>query len=215
MTDTNHGKHHSGAHILIRIFAAVLGLFGLGLLLGGVYLITLGGSLYYALVGAALVFASVRMWQGRFIGVWVFLGAFVATVVWALFEVGFAFWPLVPRIAAPLVMMSLALFLVPLFSVEGGKPAQSRPFLLAGGGLAVIFVLFFAAMFSPHDVVSEPFEVTAGQVSPGIAKTGDNWVSWGKSQGGTRYAPLGQINRDNVAGLETLPDPWLFRSWSG
>ena len=66
---------------IIRIFAIVLGLVGLGLLGGGIYLIALGGSWYYALAGVGLAYSAWRCWRGDITGIWVYLGVFVLTVV--------------------------------------------------------------------------------------------------------------------------------------
>lgn len=55
--------------ITIRIFAIVLGLVGLGLLGGGIYLIALGGSWYYALTGVGLAYSAWRCWRGDIAGI--------------------------------------------------------------------------------------------------------------------------------------------------
>ena len=49
--------------LINRIFAALVVLMGLGLLLGGIYLATLGGSLYYVLSGSAYLTAGILLWR--------------------------------------------------------------------------------------------------------------------------------------------------------
>ncbi|MFV0334322.1 MAG: membrane-bound PQQ-dependent dehydrogenase, glucose/quinate/shikimate family [Tropicimonas sp.] len=196
-------------HFLIRLFAIVIGLVGLGMLGGGVYLIMLGGSWYYALAGAALTFSAGRCFSGDLTGIRVYLTVFVVTVIWALWEVGLTFWPLVPRIVAPLFLASAALFLVPLFPARRGGKAEARPFLLGGGILALGFIAFCAGMFIPHDVLRNDFTVVPGKISAPTAEMAGNWLSYGRTGEGTRYAPLDQITRENVGQLEKV---WEVRT---
>ena len=193
--------------ITIRIFAIVLGLVGLGLLGGGIYLIALGGSWYYALAGVGLAYSAWRCWRGDITGIWVYLGVFVLTVIWAIWEAGFSFWPQVPRLVAPLFLAAVALLLVPVFPERRG--AANRPFRLGGLALMLGFAAFFAGMFLPHDVVRKDFTAVPGQVSATSAAMGGDWTSYGRTGEGTRYAPLDQINRENVAQLEKV---WEVRT---
>lgn len=194
-------------HIIIRIFAIVLGLVGLGLLGGGIYLIALGGSWYYALAGAGLVYSAWRCWRGDITGIWAYLGVFVLTVIWAIWEAGFSFWPQVPRLVAPLFLAAAALLQVPLFPERRG--AANRPFWLGGLALMLGFAAFFAGMFLPHDVVRNNFTVVPGQVSATTVAMGGDWTSYGRTGESTRYAPIDQINRENVAQLEKV---WEVRT---
>lgn len=193
--------------LAIRIFAIVIGLVGLGLLGGGVYLIALGGSWYYAITGAALCYCAFFCFKGNAVGAFVYLLVFAATIVWALWEVGLDFWPLVPRVVAPLFLAAAAMFLLPMFPVLRNAGA-GRPFYIGGGVLAVAFVAFVVGMFLPHDIVRRDFEVVSGEISEATAAMGGEWRSYGRTGEGTRYAPLDQINRDNVGALEKV---WEIR----
>ncbi len=119
MSDT---LEHTSIHFFIRLFAIILIAFGVFLLLGGAYLKVLGGSWYYALAGLGLTVSGALCWKGRIEGIWLYLGVFVVTVVWALWEVGVSFWPLVPRLIAPLFLAAFALVIVPLFPRAGRAP---------------------------------------------------------------------------------------------
>jgi len=72
--------------------------------LGGGRLLMLGGSLYYLVAGLALVLSSVLLWRRRRLGSLVYGGMLLITIIWSLWEVGFDFWALMPRLAAPLVI---------------------------------------------------------------------------------------------------------------
>lgn len=73
-------------NLLIRIYSIVLGLTGLVLLGGGVYLITLGGSWYYALAGAGLALSAILTWRGRLAGVSLYMLVFLATILWSVWR---------------------------------------------------------------------------------------------------------------------------------
>src|SRR5580765_807918 len=78
----------------------LLAVFGLPFIAGGVYLITLGGSWYFALAGAGLLVSAAWMIRGRPAGAWLFAVVAIATVAWALADVGTDFWPLFSRLFA-------------------------------------------------------------------------------------------------------------------
>lgn len=85
-----------------RAWLALLGilvaLFGLVLAIGGVRLVTLGGSWYFVLMGIASLVAGVLIFRRRPLGALIYAAAFVATVIWALADAGLTFWPQVSRL---------------------------------------------------------------------------------------------------------------------
>ena len=96
----------SGVHWGLKALAILtLVTLGLPLLIGGVYLMALGGSWYYALAGAAYTYAAIELLRGRMRGVWVLVAALVATALWALFEShGFNFWAFEARVLGSLFL---------------------------------------------------------------------------------------------------------------
>src|SRR5690606_12056040 len=99
MTDITAPFDRNGVlRTLVRIFAVVLIALGLVIFAGGVWLIALGGSWYYAFAGAGLVISGVGVWRGEAWGVWAYLVVYALTWVWALWEVGWDGWALVPRV---------------------------------------------------------------------------------------------------------------------
>ncbi len=189
-------------NLLIRIVAIILGLFALSLFVGGIYLIILGGSWYYALAGAGLLWSALLMLVGRVAGVRLYLLVFLATIAWSLWEVGPSFWPLVPRLVAPIFMAGVLLLLVPLFPVAGGRPIHAKSYAYTGIAAFVAFGFFIYGMFVPHDQFSNTFEVVPGEVDKTTLAAGDNWPAWGGTGKGTRYAPNDQITAENIGQLE-------------
>ncbi|MDI6623601.1 MAG: membrane-bound PQQ-dependent dehydrogenase, glucose/quinate/shikimate family, partial [Brevundimonas sp.] len=119
--------------VAVRILAAVLALIGLVLAVGGVWLLSLGGSPYYLLAGLGLVASGVMLWRLNLLGAWIYIGVFVLTVLWALWEVGLNGWALVPRVVAPAVLLVFVIAAMPVLDTRrGGR--------LALGGAAVFVV---------------------------------------------------------------------------
>lgn len=86
------------------VLAVLLLLIGLYLLLGGVQLLLLGGSFYYAITGLAVTASAVLLWRGRKLGLWLYVAMLAWTFVWALWEVGLDGWGLAPRLIGPFVL---------------------------------------------------------------------------------------------------------------
>ncbi|WP_414156690.1 glucose dehydrogenase [Pseudomonas sp. BNK-30] len=99
--------------LAIALLALTLGVFGLALFGGGVWLITLGGSWYYGLTGAGCVLSAILIWRQRRSALYLFALIWVLTVIWALWEVGLNWWGLVPRLVAMTVILFLILIVSP------------------------------------------------------------------------------------------------------
>lgn len=55
-------------HLSLRLFAFILGLIGITLVIGGAWLISLGGSWYYLPAGLLLLASAVQFWRARISG---------------------------------------------------------------------------------------------------------------------------------------------------
>lgn len=196
-------------HILLRLFGILLVIIGTVLIVGGLYLITLGGSWYYAIAGLLILLAGIRTFRGQASGLFLYLAVFLGTVIWALWEVGLDFWPLVPRLVAPIFLAACALLLLPLVSPWRGRPVPARPFVLGGVVLGAGFVVFFALMFQPHGVVRNDVTITPGTVSASTLAAGGDWLAWGRTSEGLRHATADQITPENVSQLELV---WVART---
>lgn len=156
MTDIT-GETRGGWHVYLIIIATLCGALGICLAIGGIWLIVLGGSWYYALGGIGLVVCAALMFQRRMAAVWVYLILFALTVAWALWERGFTFWPQVPRILGPLVLLVLILTTIPALRQLNGPRYGTRIGTLVVallGGLALLGVAQPQAV--PAQVAEEP-----------------------------------------------------------
>jgi glucose dehydrogenase len=85
---------------LLVILGLVLAAAGLFLGINGARLIAWGGSWYFLLAGAAMVISGVLIALRKPIGAWVYAVMLVLTAVWAVWDAGWHFWPLVSRLVA-------------------------------------------------------------------------------------------------------------------
>ncbi|WP_286593682.1 hypothetical protein [Thiopseudomonas alkaliphila] len=89
---------------MITLTAAVIALLGAFLLLAGGYLTWLGGSWFYLACGAGLLLAACGIYQRRNWGRLVYLGVLVLTLIWAVIETGFSWWPMASRLGLLIVL---------------------------------------------------------------------------------------------------------------
>lgn len=122
--------------------AALIGVFGLPIFGGGIWLASLGGSLYYVLAGAGLLATCYLLLKRSFMAIWLYLLLFSATVAWALWEAGLDWWAQVPRLIAPTVVLALILALIPLLDRRGrGRGAMITAALVTLAGIGTSLVL--------------------------------------------------------------------------
>ena len=190
-----------------RILAVLLGIAAAFLAAGGVWLISLGGSWYYGLIGLAYLAAAVQLWRLRQSGVWLIVLLAALTLAWALIEVGFHFWPLFPRLLAPAALSGLSLLLAPFLAPGSARPLRFGAFAGAAISLALAAGLFGFA-FRKHEVITPADGGASFRTTPAAARPGD-WSHYGREPNGGRFAPIDQITRDNVGSLKVA---WTFRT---
>src|SRR5215813_2718105 len=76
----------------------VLLIFALALLFGGVWLLSLGGSAYYVIAGIGFAACGALIVAGRRESLWLYALLLLGTLIWAIAEVRFDWWQLVPRV---------------------------------------------------------------------------------------------------------------------
>jgi hypothetical protein len=84
-------KHHRQTGfggVAVRALGLLLLLIGVVLIGGGAWLLALGGSAYYLVAGIALVISGALIAQLKLSGAALYAAVFLATVLWAIWEVG-------------------------------------------------------------------------------------------------------------------------------
>jgi quinoprotein glucose dehydrogenase len=204
-------------HILARglmwLFAIVLGIMALIFIGGGGYLATLGGSLYYVISGILFLISAFLLFRGRRLGAWIFGLTLALTIVWAIWEVGFDIWALMPRLMIPVAFGIWLLLpwsqhaLSGKLSFVGKVPAGGAGLILAGTIVSIGLGAGLYALNAPNLPQDPRFQTgfgaypAANGASP-AGQTGADWPYFGGDQGGQKYSPLDQITLDNVNQLE-------------
>jgi quinoprotein glucose dehydrogenase len=184
-------------------------LIGAVLTVGGGWLLALGGSPYYLLAGLGLVASGVMLIQQRVIGVWIYVAVWVATLLWALWEVGLNGWALLPRLFAPSVLLVLSLLaLWPL-----APKSRGRTFALGGlaafAVVAVVGGVVIGLANRPDAIRPLPSQMAAAMSDPSRLDVGADWPAYGGTYSSRRYSPLAQITPANVDRLERA---WVFET---
>lgn len=200
---------------LPKLAAAWLGLLGAIILaMGGFFvffggqLVSLNGSSYFLIAGIMMLVSGIQIMRQRLTGAMLYAVVLLYTLIWALWDAGFDFWPLVSRLLTLSGFAILVALSLPLLLQRAGK----KPCWKLAGSLTAVLVIAFVAtvagMFVPHDPVS-----ASGQQLPLTpVKTGEeqvNWANYGNTPGGTRFVALDQITRDNVNDLQVA---WTYRT---
>ena len=202
--------HDSG--LLTRAWLLLLGvvILGAGLFftIAGAKLVSLGGSFYFALAGITLLVSGFLIARRRPAGALLFGAIFLLTVLWALWEVGFAFWPLISRLLAMGVGATVVALSYPLLLRAAGRVPAWKPSLAVAAVVGAASVAGFAGMFVPHPTVA--FSGQEGALIPvDPAHEQKNWEAYGNTGGGSRFVALDQITRDNVNKLKVA---WTYRT---
>lgn len=192
-----------------RIWAAIGGglvaLIGLALVGGGGWLAVLGGSAYYVLAGAGVLATGVLLVRREPVAGLVYAAVLLVTLAWGVWEAGLEFWPLLPRLFAPAILGLFVLLVTP----TGRKDRLRGQGSTAVGLLSVIciavlgFTVPATYRWGQADTPIQPLANAPAAVSA------SDWRYYGRDPGGARYAPIDQVNRENVDDLKVA---WTFRT---
>ena len=210
---------------LVAVLAAVIAVFGILILAGGFWLITLGGSWYYAIAGIGLLATAYFLFRGSQTAVWIYVLTFAFTAIWAFWEVGLEGWPLVPRLVAPAIILVLVLAAAPTL-VRGGSLSDGRrrsvsavvALAAIGLGLASSPWLFPRPVAAQAELDTAPGirsplapDETDGGVTPAL-EPADNVLAPVEPATGTETGPSGadakrELESDDVINPEIPRDP--------
>lgn len=107
----------------------------IGLAIGilGAKLASVGGTFYFALMGLVMVIAAVLIFRSRRGGIMLYAVAFVASIVWAISDAGWTYWPLFSRLFALGVTAFLCALVWPFLSRQPAKRAGVWPAAVIAG----------------------------------------------------------------------------------
>jgi quinoprotein glucose dehydrogenase len=90
-------KVHPTSSRVVLITGVVYVLIGLVLVVGGAWLLALGGSAFYVIVGLGVLVTGGLLVAGQRSALWVYAAVLFGTLIWAVSEVQFDWWPLAAR----------------------------------------------------------------------------------------------------------------------
>lgn len=196
----------SSGSVLKTIAAVIAAIFGLILLIGGIYLAVLGGSWYYIIAGLFFLITAILLQKLKSSALIVYAVLVLGTVVWGLWEVGSDFFALAPRLD---ILGLFGLFLLIPAVTRGFANSKGAKVALTGSLAITIAVMIYSIFNDPQEIrgtLTSQQPATA-QAIAGIAE-GD-WPAYGRTQSGLRYSPLTQINADNVKDLKVA---WTYNT---
>ncbi|SOE99500.1 quinoprotein glucose dehydrogenase [Burkholderia sp. OK233] len=188
--------------VITLLFTVLTALY---LLIGGAWLLAVGGSAYYVVTGIVLLGVAWLLWRRSPAALVLYALVLIGTAIWALFESGPDFWALAPR-SGVLVIFGVWLLLLVSWRLEGERKLGVASLVVALVAWAGILV--YANFNDPQQVngtlnASTPASVASTGIDP------SDWPAYGRTQEGTRYSPLQQITPDNVKNLQVA---WTFRT---
>jgi quinate dehydrogenase (quinone) len=201
----NSGAAAGGKWLLVGP-GILIALIGLGLAGGGGYLISLGGSAYFLLMGLAMLVSGLMIARRKPQGAWLYGLALILTAIWAVWDAGLEYWPLVSRVLTFAVIGLVVALIYPTLVRASGATTGRGAYGLAGIlGAGVVVTL--AYMFVPTPVVKASSEPAVTPVAEGTEQK--DWAHWGNTTAGNRFAALDQINKGNIDKLQVA---WTFRT---
>jgi len=202
----NNSGAAAGSKWLLAGLGVLIALIGLGLVGGGGYLIALGGSWYFLLMGLAMLVSGLMIARRKPLGAWLYALALILTAIWSVWDAGLEYWPLVSRVLTFAVIGLVVALIYPTLVRASGATGGRGAYGLAGI-LGVGVVATMAYMFVPTHVVKATVEPAVTPVAPGTGQK--DWAHWGNTTAGNRFAALDQINKGNIDKLQVA---WTFRT---
>lgn len=199
--------------------AAVVALLGIGLLAGGVWLAALGGSWYYLLAGLGFVATAGLLAGRRGAALWVYALVVAGSLAWAVWEVGFDWWQLAPR-GGVIALVGLWLLMPWIAGRLRRTELEARPGALSRAGLPLSLAIAASLAVAGYAMATESWGIQGRLPERQAAAGADaeavlpdfppaDWPHYGRTPGGSRYAPLDEITSANVARLEMA---WEYRT---
>ncbi|ADG19529.1 membrane-bound PQQ-dependent dehydrogenase, glucose/quinate/shikimate family [Paraburkholderia atlantica] len=200
---TSPSKRPGVIAVISLLFALLTAVY---LVIGGAWLLSLGGSPYYVVTGVALLVFAWLLWRASASAFVLYALVLMGTVFWALWESGPDFWALAPRVDV-LVVFGVWLLLLTRWHLE--RPSQFAVVslviaLVVSGGVLVY------AHFNDPQQINGTLARSRGTPAPnpdGIQPS--EWPAYGRDEQGTRYSPLQQITPANVKNLQIA---WTLRT---
>jgi membrane-bound PQQ-dependent dehydrogenase (glucose/quinate/shikimate family) len=192
---------------ILYVFASGVTLVGLIIFVLGVWLATRGGSAFYLISGGLLSLSGAQLFRRRASALHFAVLNFVVTWVWALLEVQFDGWALLPRV--DLICVLLPFYYVPQIRSRLHPDrlslclASSERTYLPAGAAAVVLIATIVGLNAWRDESKLPEPPLVGSRPASVFENSD-WRHIGQDSAGTRFSSLSEINRSNAGHLTRI-----------
>jgi len=190
----------------LRLITLAISVFcTLWLIIGGGWLLAIGGSAYYLISGIVMAVFTVMLLKKRSCAFYLYSLILLGTAIWAWCESGLDFWALAPRLDI-WVLFGIWMIL-PFVYRQLAAPNRKATALMVIAiiiNLAMVVGAFFGK--DPQAVYGD-LNVQAPATQP--VSAGQDWTAYGGTQAGDRYSSLSQINESNVKNLQVA---WTYQS---
>ena len=220
---------HSKRSVALWAMVILLALLGLGSLGGGLWLILLGGSWYYAIAGVLFLATAVLLVKRSPTALSIYALLVIGTLIWALWEAGLDWWRLSAR--GDVIAVVGFLLLLPWITRRLGErePVAGEPApgaypvgAFRGTGIALTASLVIVLLVAVVSWFTDPHRIdgTVPQrqqtASASDAGTGSGpaipdgeWQAYGRTGYGQRYSPLTGITPENADRLQVA---WSYET---
>lgn len=199
----------TGNDMAIKITIGLLFLLGIALVGGGIWLVLLGGSLFYLIAGLVMLVVAGLLYRRREMALLLYAVFVIGALAWAVWEVGFDWWQLAPRGG---IIVLLGLWLL--------TPWVRRPLASPGAGamptVALGVAMLLAVAVAAYSMLSDTIGIKGQLPEERVAEAGNDnsvpageWHQYGRTALGQRYSPLDQINVENVGSLQVA---WQYQT---
>ena len=146
-------KVHPTSSRVVLITGVVYALIGLVLVVGGAWLLALGGSAFYVVVGLGVLVTGGLLVAGQRSALWVYAAVLIGTLIWAVSEVQFDWWPLAARgdVLYPLGLWLLTPWVTRHLDAGGSQPQRSTTLPLWAAVVVGAVVLVIGLVSDYHE----------------------------------------------------------------
>ncbi|WP_236701880.1 MULTISPECIES: hypothetical protein [unclassified Sphingomonas] len=194
---------------LARTLGWIIALLGGFFVIAGAVLLSLHGSPYYLIVGLAMIVSGALVGRDDRRGSWLFTAIWIATLVWAVWEVGFDGLQLVPRVVAPTVLLILIVLVGWRSGTALGRSGLSRAAPVLAASIAALCLGLFAVRGRDGDAQGLVAPMPGGLKQVATGEADNDWNEYGGTASGRRYSSLADITPANV---ERLALAWTQRT---
>ncbi|AOW46302.1 membrane-bound PQQ-dependent dehydrogenase, glucose/quinate/shikimate family [Acetobacter ascendens] len=199
----------SQARLFSLITSILLAIVGLFLFFGGAELLFLGGSWFYIIAGGVMLGAAISGFRKPTLAMRLYAALLLVATIWSLCEVGLNIWGLEVRLFT-LIGLGAWLLLPGVWRSGNSWLTDKREVL---GSLVVSCLVVVASCFGSYSIdgtVPADRMTASGQSDETSAGVPDgDWTAYGRTVGGDRYTPLGQITASNISHLKRA---WVTRT---